>query len=204
VAPRPRGAEKSRWGEKSPRVKTQYKCKPGEDFDVRLSTARISSGSRAGRGDGVMLEAAGFTLIEVMIALMVMTFGLLTAGQMIYVAASAASLARSKGSAALVAQDRLHLLADLYVSNPDMGDLADGSHGPEFVEIIGPDTQAVLNRFGVSWTVSQVPDPRPGKVLNARLVTVTVTPVDGKNAPNLRTALNKAVTISVIFSGRVS
>ena len=147
---------------------------------------------------------AGFSLIETLIALIVLTFGLLAAGQLIFIAASSASLARSKGSAAVVAQDKIHYLGDLYSRNPDSPDLAVGDHGPEPVQVVGPATNTVLNRFRVSWSVAPVPDPRAGKSLKARLVTVTVTPADEHDAPHYRAALNKIVTVSAIFSARIS
>ena len=147
---------------------------------------------------------AGFSLIETLIALIVLTFGLLAAGQLIFIAASSASLARSKGSAAVVAQDKIHALSDLYSRNPDNPDLTPGDHGPEHVQVVAPATNTVLNRFRISWSVAPVPDPRAGKAIKARLVTVTVTPADEHGALHYRPALNKTVTVSAVFSARIS
>src|SRR5512139_1532289 len=80
-------------------------------------------------------SAAGFTLIEMLIALVILTFGLLSAGQLMYVAMGSASLARSKGTAATVASDRLEFLADVYRRNRLDASLADGNHGPEVVQV---------------------------------------------------------------------
>ena len=75
-------------------------------------------------------ERQGFSLIEMMLALIILTFGLLTAGQLLYVAAGSSSLARSKGTAALAAQSLLESLASLYSQNPLAADLALGSAWP--------------------------------------------------------------------------
>jgi type II secretory pathway pseudopilin PulG len=148
-------------------------------------------------------SAEGFTLIETMIAMLVVTFGLLAAGQMIYVSVASASLARSKGSAAVVAQSKLEELSALYSSNPAAADLTDGAHGPQQVQIINPaNNNSVLNRFSVSWTVNTVPDPRPGWVLTAIQLSVTVTPVDAANNNNRSAFLNKIVTVTAVFSPR--
>jgi prepilin-type N-terminal cleavage/methylation domain-containing protein len=142
---------------------------------------------------------AGFTLIESSIAILILASGLLVAGQMIYVALSCASLARSKGTAALVAQNRVELLSDLYARNRNAAELTPGDHGPEPVSIPNPLTGADLNRYFVTWTVTPVPDPRPGKNINARQVLITATPVTTGGAGNFRAGLNKTVSISTIL-----
>jgi prepilin-type N-terminal cleavage/methylation domain-containing protein len=146
----------------------------------------------------------GFTLIETLIAMVIMVSGLLMVGQLIFVAAASASLARTQGSAAVVAQDKLELLADLFSRDPGLPDLSYGSHGPEQVLIVGPAANHILNRFSVSWIVSAVPDPRPGKSLNAKMVVIIVTPVDAQGALNYRAFLNKPVAIVAVLDGRVS
>jgi prepilin-type N-terminal cleavage/methylation domain-containing protein len=147
---------------------------------------------------------AGFTLVEMLIAMTIMTLGLLAAGQMMYSAMASASLARSKGSAAIVAQDKLEFLADLYRQNSAAGDLTAGNHGPEQVALRNPINNRMLNRFNVTWTVATVPDPR-GVVLKARQVTVTVTPIrTDSTTENVRNGQNKVVNVSAIFSQRAS
>jgi prepilin-type N-terminal cleavage/methylation domain-containing protein len=145
----------------------------------------------------------GFTLIEMLIALLIMTFGLLAAGQLMLVAMGSASLARSKGSAAVVAQDRLEFLSDLYRQSASAADLTVGDHGPLQVNVQNTTDNSVLNRFRVAWNVSVVPDAR-GKTLAARLVRVTVTPSDAAGAANNRVLLNKVVSVSSIFSPRIN
>jgi prepilin-type N-terminal cleavage/methylation domain-containing protein len=144
----------------------------------------------------------GFSLIEMMIALVVVAFGLLTAGQMLFTAASSTSLARSKGTAAIVAQNRLESLAILYLRDPSAADLAFGAHGPWPAVIANPTNGTVLNRYAVVWNVSPVPDPRPGVTLNSRLVEVRVTPILQAGADNSKPAMNKILNISTILGLR--
>jgi prepilin-type N-terminal cleavage/methylation domain-containing protein len=147
-------------------------------------------------------ERQGFSLIEMMLALIILTFGLLTAGQLLYVAASSCSLARSKGTAAVAAQTVLESLSSLYSQNPLAADLALGAHGPRQTVVVNPVDGTVLNRYDVNWKVENVSDPRPGKALNARRVQATVTPVQNGGAENIRPGFNKALHIVTIFSSK--
>jgi len=147
---------------------------------------------------------AGFSLIEALIALIVLTFGLLAAGRLIVTAASSASLARSQASAATAAQDKIHALAELYRRDPGCPELTPGDHGPEQLQVVAPASNTVLNRFRVSWSVAAVPDPRPGKSPRAKQVTVTVVPAGDHGEPHLRAPLNKTVTVATVFSARVT
>ena len=142
----------------------------------------------------------GFSLIEMMLALVILTFGLLTVGQLLYVVASSSSLARSKGTAAIAAQGVLESLASLYSENPSATDLALGAHGPRQTVVVNPMDGTVLNRYDVNWLVENVSDPRPGKRLHARRVQATVTPVQIDGAENIRRGLNKVLNIATIFS----
>ncbi len=162
---------------------------------------KLKTGRRSARAQ-FTASAAGFTLIEMLIALVIMTVGLLSAGQLMYVAMASASLARAKGTAATVASDKLEFLADVYRRNHLDASLTNGDHGPEVVQVTNPNTGTALNRFRVQWTVSTVPDPRAGKVLQSRLVRVTVTPIRGADTTNNRIGLNKVVSITSIFGPR--
>jgi len=142
----------------------------------------------------------GFGLIEVMVALFVLTFGLLATGQLFFIASGSGSLAGSKGSAAIFAQNTLESLAALYQQNPSAEDLAPGGHGPREFQATNPADETVLNRYAVSWIVSPVPDPRPAKALDAKLVRVTVTPISMGGASNNRLPFNKTLQIATIFS----
>jgi hypothetical protein len=144
----------------------------------------------------------GFGLIEILMALLIMTFGLLAVSELIYLTAGAGSLARSKGTAAIAAQNKLEFLSDLYKRDPDSAELSAGAHGPEQTESLNPITGVALNRFEVTWSISNVPDPRPGKALHAKLVSIRVTPVRSGGAVNTKSSLNKVLNMSSIISGR--
>ena len=142
----------------------------------------------------------GFSLIETMIALAILVFGLLAANPILYRAMRADSLARSQSTAAVAAQDKLEILADLYRRNPSAADLTAGSHGPDRIRILNPNNGAILNRYEVNWAVGTVPDPRPGMIPDAKLVRVTITPIRPDGTGNSRPGFNKILTISTIFS----
>ncbi len=142
----------------------------------------------------------GFSLIEMMIALAILTFGLLAASPMIYSAIRSNSLARSQSTAAVAAQNKLEILADVYLRNPSSEDFLPGIYGPEQIEVVNPNDGSILNRYDIHWTVSHVPDPRPGRTLKARLVRVTVTPILSDGTENSRPGFNKILNISTIFS----
>ena len=144
----------------------------------------------------------GFSLVETMMALVVLAFGLLAASQLLFITASSSSLARSKGTAAIAAQSRLESLAALYGQNPSAAALATGSHGPEETVVMNPADETVLNNYRVEWKVSSVADPRPGKVLDAKLVTVRVTPSLPGGTENSRPGMNKVLYVSSIFGPR--
>jgi prepilin-type N-terminal cleavage/methylation domain-containing protein len=145
----------------------------------------------------------GFTLVEMLLAIIIMTFGLLAAGQMMASALGNASLTRSKGTAAVVAQDRLEALAQIYQQDPRSATFDNGTYGPVQIQITNPTNSSVLNRYNVSWTVSSVADPRAGVSLLSKQVQVTVTPINALGAPNNQRLLNKTVTMSAIFSPKV-
>lgn len=144
--------------------------------------------------------AEGLSLVETLIAILILSIGLLSAGQLICATLASSSLSRSKSVAAVQAQDRLEYLADLYRRDPSAPDLTDGSHGPLRVQVLNPTDGATLNRFSISWTVSPLRDPRPGKTIPARQVTVTVAPIDEAGNTNNRTSLNKVVSVATILS----
>jgi len=171
---------------------------------MRLQTSHLSGGRIRGAQCGWPGVEEGFTLVEALIAVFVLAFGLIAAGQMIFVAASSSALARCKGNATLLAQGKLEYLADLYSRDPGLMEFDDGEHGPEQVDVPNPSGHSVLNRYNISWTVSEVPDPRAGVELKAKRVTVSVTPIDAANQKNLRASFNKVVTVSTILSAKTT
>ena len=149
-------------------------------------------------------NSPGFSLIELMMSLVILTFGLLAIGQLLYTVASASSLARSKSVAAVVAKNKIESLADLYSRDPLAADLGPGNHGPLQTQVVNPIDGTILNQYDIGWTVANVEDPRPGKVVGARLVRVTISPIQSGGAGNSRPAFNKIVSIASILSPKTS
>ncbi len=141
-----------------------------------------------------MNKMQGFSLIEMMLALTILTAGLLAAGQLIYAAASSGSLARSKMTAAMAARDKIERLSALYAQNPFADEFIIGDHGPNMVEIINPLNKTALNRYNVFWNISEVSDPRPGVKVNARVARITVVP------QTRLIRFNKIISITTVFS----
>ena len=149
------------------------------------------------------IKVQGFSIIELLVALFIMTFGLLSVGQLLYVVASTGSLARSKGNAAVTAQHTLESLAALYRHNPSSEEFSPGDHGPRQIHFTNPETGTAINRYAVSWTASPVHDPRPGKKVKAILLRVTVTPIQSDGAENNKPTLNKTISVTTIVSPRM-
>jgi hypothetical protein len=170
-------------------------------FGVRLLAAPLLTVTHTcrTRQQAAALQDA-FGLIEVLMALFIMTFGLLAVGQLIYLTAGAGSLARSKGTVATVAQNKLEYLSDLYRRHPDAAELSAGAHGPEQAESLNPITGIALNRFEITWNIGNVPDPRPGKILQAKLVSITVTPARSGGGTNTKPSLNRVLNVSTVIS----
>jgi prepilin-type N-terminal cleavage/methylation domain-containing protein len=141
----------------------------------------------------------GFSLIETMIALIILTVGLLATAQLIYPSFSSASLARPKGVAAIAAHSQLETLSQLYRQDQASPELSFGNHGPQEVQVRNPADGRALNRFNAVWTVSPVPDPR-GRSLPARIVRVTLTPIQTGGAANSRASMNKVLSVTSILS----
>src|SRR5438093_8964249 len=99
------------------------------------------------RAPDLNCDEAGFTPMETMV-----------------VAIGSNSLSRFKGAAMTVVRDRLELLADLYRRDPANADLTVRNHGPVEMALTNPNDDTTVNRFNVAWTVTNVPDPRAGKV----------------------------------------
>jgi prepilin-type N-terminal cleavage/methylation domain-containing protein len=142
----------------------------------------------------------GFSLIELLIATLVLTYGLLAAGQLISASLGSASLCQAKETASVMVRSKIESLMALYRHNPNSPDLMPGSHGPEQVEIINPLDGKILNKYESSWLVANLPDPSPGIAIPARLIVATARPVDSAGSPNFKAPLNKAISVSTIVS----
>jgi hypothetical protein len=130
--------------------------------------------------------------------LLILGIGLLATGQVIVTALSSVSLARSQGMAALVAEDKLEFLGDLCRRNPEAAELIDGSHSGDLVQFDGGGG-LILNRFAVSWIVSDLHDARHVTPLHAKMIQVSVNPVDASGGRNNNSLLNKTVEVSSVF-----
>jgi prepilin-type N-terminal cleavage/methylation domain-containing protein len=144
-------------------------------------------------------KSNGFSLIEMMIALAILSFGLLAVAMLISSAARSDSVARSKSTAATAAQNMIENLADLYYRNPLAEDLVLGNHGPRQTEVLNPVDGTVLNRYNINWVIEEVADPRMDKSLDARLVKITITPINHSGEDNSRSPLNKALSMGTIL-----
>jgi prepilin-type N-terminal cleavage/methylation domain-containing protein len=145
-------------------------------------------------GSVCLNKTHGFSLIEMMIALLLLTLGLLAAGQLIYSTVSTGSLARSKMTAAIAAQDEIERLSALYARNPLANDLTIGDHGPLRSDFSNPLEGTALNRYSILWNISEVPDPRPGKTINAKIARITIIPQSGQ------TRFNKIINVTTVLS----
>ena len=161
---------------------------------------RLIDPGRGGLQAVCLKHEQGFSLIEVMIALIIAATGLLAAGHLIFIAVSSASLARSKGTAALAAQNMLETISCLYAVDQTHNQLTPGNHGPQEMKIMNPNTGNVLNHFSITWTAENVQDPRPDVIPVARCVRVTVTPVRSGSVVNYRPPFNKIMNIATVFS----
>lgn len=141
----------------------------------------------------------GFCLAELLLALGLLTFGLLAVGQLLAVTAALGSLDRSQGTAAIAARTTMESLTDLWERAPSNAALAPGSHGPRTVEVRDPWNGTVLNRYRVTWEVEAVGDPRPGKSVRARTVTVHVAPVEVGGEDNIRPMFNQSLDLATVL-----
>ena len=143
----------------------------------------------------------GFSLVEVMIAVLILAIGLLSAAQLLTMALKLDALARSKSTATLAAQNQLERLVDLYKRNPAAAELTIGVHqAAELTEIRNPITQKVSNRYKITWLVGEINDPRPEMDPRGRVVSVRATPMLAENVENTDFSNNKVVTINAVIT----
>jgi len=100
----------------------------------------------------------GFTLIENMIALAVLTITLLGVAQLMAIAVRQTALARFETMAATIAQSKLEELRAVYnnelETETDSSDLTAGSHGPATMTLAAPAYSSMGDsQFQVSWAV---------------------------------------------------
>jgi len=148
----------------------------------------------------ISVPADGFSLVEVMVAVFILSFGLLAAAQVLTMALVLEAQARSKSAATLSAQNKLERLSDLYRRNPEEEELTIGTHqAEELTEIRNPLTQSVLNRYKITWLVSGLADPRPGMDIKGRVISVRATPMLTESAESPHSFINKAITLNAVI-----
>lgn len=146
-------------------------------------------------------NAEGFSLVESLMAVLILTLGFMFVGPMMVNSIGSTTLARSKSTAGLAAAQILDSLALKYRANAGDADLAVGAHGPTQVQIANPADTNIVNRYNVAWTVSSV--VTSGKILKAVQVTATATPIGSTGtSTNNKVGQNKIISIATIFSLR--
>ena len=144
----------------------------------------------------------GVTLVELLIAVFILSFGLLAAAQLLAMTLRLDALSRLKSTSVPAAQNEIERLADLYRRNPASEELTVGTHhAKELIEIRNPATQNVLNRYKITWTVGGIPDPRPGVDLPCRTISVRAIPMLTEREENPNLFHNKATTLNAVIAG---
>jgi hypothetical protein len=147
----------------------------------------------------VFHNARGFSLIESLIAVFMLTFGLLATGQILYTAAGLGHLARSKSTAVIAAQNTLEFLSDLYERNPDAAEFAPGKHGPIQNQVVNPVTGQILNQYNISWISEIIADTHSAGSPHGLILRVEATPISasGQKAPH--SLLTKTLTVTLLI-----
>jgi len=105
--------------------------------------------------------ASGFTLIEVLITIAILCFGLLAVASMQITAIRGTSHARCVTEGATLAQDRLEKLLSLSYTDAD---LSAGQH----TDSNPPDSYAII------WEITDGPNTNPNVIANTKLIEVKV------------------------------
>jgi prepilin-type N-terminal cleavage/methylation domain-containing protein len=168
------------------------------------SNADQRKGSRMfQRRSDLIINFQGFSLIESMIALFILTFGLMATGQVLYTAAGLGHLARSKSTAVIAAQSTLEFLSDLYRRNPTAEELAPGSHGPITNQVVNPVDGNVLNRYSISWSSVVIPDSYLVHYPQGRILSVRVTPIVSATHEVSASMRSKTLTVTTLISPEI-
>jgi len=134
----------------------------------------------------------GFTLLEVIVAIVVLTVALLGLAQMITISIEMYAFARWDTKATQVAQSKLENLKSLFGGEVETGvddaELVTGDHGPELVILSAPaGTWGEPSDFWIRWQISDLTGGQ-------KLIAVTVTPP----VPNPRR--NETITLMSQFA----
>jgi prepilin-type N-terminal cleavage/methylation domain-containing protein len=145
-------------------------------------------------------NSQGFSLIESMVALIILTFGLLATGQILFTAARMGHLARAKSTAVIAAQSTVEFLSDLYRRNPAAEELMPGSHGPISTQVTNPVNDKVLDRYSISWISEAMPNSRQSSSPQGCILSVRVTPLVSSENERFTSLLNKTLTVTTLVS----
>lgn len=134
----------------------------------------------------------GFTLLEILLAMVFLSVALLALAQLIVVALEHNKFAEFNTKAVQVARMKVEALrgqfSDQIESGTESADLTAGQHGPESITLQHPDnTIQSVTQFDVTWTII---DTAGG----SKSVAVTVIP------PTSDVRLNKTVTLTSHFA----
>lgn len=135
---------------------------------------------------------SGFSLLEAMIALFILSVSLLAIAQMLVLSLDKTEFSKSDTKAIQLAQAKAEELRLAFgreiATGTAAADLAAGSHGPEVVLLQSPDQRIQSQRtFQITWVVQDLGASRYG-------VAVTVTP--GVDNPRQ----SESVTLSTRFT----
>jgi type IV pilus assembly protein PilV len=125
-----------------------------------------------GRVRGKSCTCEGFTLVEILITIGILTFGLLAVASMQISAIRGNDFSSNVTEATVLAQDKLELLSTLPYAHSDLQDqdgdfgsgLADSGASADYSETAA----APFSRYTVSWNVSEnnpVPDAKTIRVI---------------------------------------
>lgn len=135
---------------------------------------------------------SGFTLLEAMIALSILSVGLLGLAQLFVVAINQNAYSRNNTMGTSVALDRLEDLRNRFNNEIATGvassDLTVGAHPAVRVDVANPtDTMGGTVGFWASWTVTS-------PAANRKEVTISIVPV------NVNTRRNRTITMTSYFA----
>lgn len=117
---------------------------------------------------------AGFSLLEAVIALFILTVSLLSVAQLMILSLDKSEFAKSDTKAIQLAQAKAEELRQLYgrsvATSQSVADLSAGSHGPVTVILDSPEDRIQGQKnFQVSWTIQNL-------TAGQKAVSVTVAP----------------------------
>lgn len=140
---------------------------------------------------------SGFSLIEMMISLLVISIGLMGTAQLLGIALQQNHFARFNTTAVEVARGKIEELKAGFDAGLSQGafssDLTAGSHGPTVITVGQPDNPALAPQvLEVTWQVTDLADRQ-------KSVTVTVRP-EGVSSPETGTMVRKTITMTGLFA----